>query len=242
MMLFCLPYAGGSEEMYFKWEKYLHPLIKLYPVPLKGRGKRFNEAFYESLEDAVDDIFEFIDSKISDDDYAIYGHNMGGLLAYELYYKIMDKNRKVPKHIFISGHKAPNIANDREKIHTLSDDEFLKKIIEYGGINDEAIENGELLEGFLPIIRNDFKIIENYNYIKREDKINCNITLFTGDEDFITFHEMIEWENYANKDLRIHTFNGNHFFINNNIEGITSIINNILKNESICNAVNYFTF
>lgn len=53
--------------------------IKLFSVELKGRGKRFNEAFYENLQEAVDDIFNNIKHKICDD-YVVYGHSMGSLL------------------------------------------------------------------------------------------------------------------------------------------------------------------
>ncbi|MCS4470409.1 thioesterase domain-containing protein [Clostridium botulinum] len=45
MILFCLPYAGGSEAIYHKWKKYLNPSIELSPIELKGRGKRYNEIF-----------------------------------------------------------------------------------------------------------------------------------------------------------------------------------------------------
>jgi 4'-phosphopantetheinyl transferase len=101
MVLFCLPYAGGSESIYYKWKRYLKHFIELEPIELKGRGKkRFNETFYESLEEAVDDIFENIKDKIAEDDFAIYGHIMGSLLAYELYYKIGKLNVRKPKHIF----------------------------------------------------------------------------------------------------------------------------------------------
>src|ERR1700738_4611092 len=112
MILFCLPYAGGSEVIYYKWKKYLHPSIQLIPIQLKGRGKRFSEIFYENIEEAVDDIFENVKDKIVDDDYAIYGHSMGSLLAYELYYKISKLNLKKPKHIFFSGYKAPSIIRE----------------------------------------------------------------------------------------------------------------------------------
>ncbi|MCT4687107.1 hypothetical protein [Vallitalea sp.] len=49
MILFCLPYAGVSEVIYFKWKKYLQSNIRLYPVVLKGRGSRIQEGFYEIL-------------------------------------------------------------------------------------------------------------------------------------------------------------------------------------------------
>ncbi|MBK3496406.1 hypothetical protein JFL43_16375 [Viridibacillus sp. YIM B01967] len=55
MILFCLPYAGGSESIYFKWRKHLHSSIQLIPIELRGRGKRFDENFYGSIKEAVDD-------------------------------------------------------------------------------------------------------------------------------------------------------------------------------------------
>jgi len=38
MVLFCLPYAGGSESIYYKWKRHLRPSIELEPIELKGRG------------------------------------------------------------------------------------------------------------------------------------------------------------------------------------------------------------
>ena len=38
--LFCLPYAGSSASVFFKWKKYLDEDIMLYPIELAGRGKR----------------------------------------------------------------------------------------------------------------------------------------------------------------------------------------------------------
>lgn len=45
MTLFCLPYAGGSGTVYYRWSNYIAPSINLYPIELKGRGKRFKETF-----------------------------------------------------------------------------------------------------------------------------------------------------------------------------------------------------
>ncbi|WP_268906141.1 thioesterase II family protein [Clostridium hydrogenum] len=100
MILFCLPYAGGSEAIYYKWKDYLSPSIQLIPIELKGRGKRYNETFYETLDEAINDIFKWIKERIMNDDYAIYGHSMGSILAYELYYKVISEKLRKPKHIF----------------------------------------------------------------------------------------------------------------------------------------------
>ncbi|WP_291584171.1 thioesterase II family protein [Clostridium sp. UBA6640] len=233
MNLFCLPYAGGSESIYYSWRKFLDPSIKLYPIKLKGRGKRFNEDYYNSLEEAVDDIYACMKNLIINEDYAIYGHSMGSLLAYELYYKIMKNNLREPKHIFFSGYKAPSMIREKENIYELPDYEFMKRIIEIGGTPEELLENEELLNLFIPIIRNDFKIIENYIYKEKSEKIKCDVSILNGRQDDITLEEILAWKNHVDLKSKFYDFDGNHFFINSNVHNIVNIINNTLSSEKI---------
>jgi surfactin synthase thioesterase subunit len=232
MILFCLPYAGGSEVIYYKWRRYLNSYINLYPIELKGRGKRIDEGFYESIEEAVDDIFNNVKDEVLNSDYAIYGHSMGGLLAYELYYKIGKMKVRKPSHMFFSGYGAPSIKRKKENIHNLPDCEFIKKVFELGGTPEELINNKELLQVFLPIIRNDFKILENYTYKERENKIECDISILNGKQDNISLEEILAWKNHVCRGFKVYNFEGNHFFINNNVKNITNIINKCLSEET----------
>ena len=231
MILFCLPYAGGSQAIYYKWRKYLKPSIKLVPIELKGRGKRFGEEFYESLEEAVEDIFDNIKDQILQDEYAIYGHSMGSVLAYELYYKIRDEKLNMPKHMFFSGYQAPSIPRKKRQIYTLPDEEFIKEVIKLGGTPQEVADNEELLRLFAPILRSDFKILEKYIYKEMKEKIQCDISIFNGEKDDTTKEDILAWKDHGDKDFKVYNFDGNHFFINANVEGITEIINNTLIKE-----------
>lgn len=224
MKLFCLPYAGGSSAMYYKWNKYLDKNIKLYAVELRGRGSRINELLYNNIEEAVDDIFNYIKGEI-EEEYAIFGHSMGSILAYELYYKILDEKLDKPKHIFFSGQKSPNIARDDEKLSELGDEEFIDKVISLGGTPKEIIKDVDILNLFIPILKSDFKLLEKYHYIQGRNKIGCDVSILNGKKDDIKFNEIIEWQNQVSKECKIYEFNDGHFFINNEIETITDIIN-----------------
>ena len=228
MILFCLPYAGGSESIYYSWKKYLSSSINPKFIELKGRGKRFSESFYENLEEAVNDIFDNMKDKIVNDEYAVYGHSMGGLLAYELYYKARSENVMMPKHIFFSGYKPPDIPRNDKHIHLLPDEEFIKEVVELGGTPHNIIENEELLQLCTPILRNDFKMIEEYVYNEKKEKIQCDITILNGKEEDITLEEILAWKKHADKGFKVYNFAGDHFFINNNIENIVNIINHVL--------------
>lgn len=230
MILFCLPYAGGSASIYNKWEKYLEPFIQLHPIELRGRGRRFYEKCYDNLESNVSDIINSMKLVLHNNtDYAILGHSMGSLLAYELYYKILSLNLPLPKHIFFCGYKAPHISPNEECISKLSDKEFLKKINEYGGTPQEILDNNEILEIFLPILRNDFKSIDTYKYAERNVKIDCDISILTGSNDNIQSNELIEWQYHTNKSCTFYTVKGNHFFINSNYTKVISIVNKTLE-------------
>jgi len=229
MILFCLPYAGGSESIYYNWQKHLGSSIKLEPIELRGRGKRYNEDFYENFNEAIDDVFLSIRHKIAHNNYAIFGHSLGSLLAYELYYKICNENLIKPKHIFFSGNAAPSAKSEEKELHKLPDNEFMQEIINLGGTPKEVLENDELLQFVLPILRSDIKINEDFIYKERKDKIECDITVFSGKEDDIKLEELLKWRSHCSQGFKVHMIEGNHFFINSNIKSIMNIINSELN-------------
>ncbi len=228
MILFCLPYAGGSSVAYHKWKSVLDSNIKLQPVELMGRGSRYNDGFYTDFEEAVDDVYMNIKDKIVDEEYAIFGHSMGSMLAFELYYKIIENGGKVPKCIFFSGCKAPQCHKKNGIMHKLPDSEFMSEVIKLGGTPIEVIENKELYNLVIPILRNDFRILETHEYMEKNKSIQCDITILSGREDKITFEELNEWRKYSSKNTRIVTFKGGHFFINDNVDKIISLIESTL--------------
>ena len=116
--LFCIPYSGGSADIYYKWKKELDSSIELCPIEIAGRGRRMNEPFYETVAEAAEDISSRILTQIDDDtQYAIFGHSMGALLAYETYFSLMEKCSKEPEHIFFSGRKAPQDENEKTEYY-----------------------------------------------------------------------------------------------------------------------------
>lgn len=229
--LFCLPYAGGSAIIYNKWKKYINNCIEIVPVELAGRGKRLNEQLYDKIEDAVDDAYEIIKSNINGHGlYGLFGHSMGSIITYELAHRINTSNLPNPEYLFVSGRRPPHIEKNEKMIHALPDDEFTNEIIEMGGTPKEIFENKAMLELFLPILRKDFRIVENYKYLKKPP-LDIEIIAFYGDEEEIDDSEVKEWIIHTNKRCRIFKINGDHFFINAKTKEVVNIINNIMVNS-----------
>jgi medium-chain acyl-[acyl-carrier-protein] hydrolase len=230
--LFCLPYAGGSAMVYSKWKKYLHNMIDLHPVELAGRGNRLGDPFYNTFEEAVDDVYKLIESELDGSPYAIFGHSMGSLLVYELYCRIREYKQREPVHLFFSGWYPPHINKNRRILHLLPDIEFWNEILKYGGTSPEIMEHPELISIFIPILKADFRMLENHNNIPLGLVFNHDITAFYGREDIeVDGREIEGWRKYTGKQCNIYEFDGGHFFINNESVRITSIINNTLTGE-----------
>ncbi|MBC2578803.1 thioesterase II family protein [Clostridium sp. DJ247] len=226
--LFCIPHAGGSAAVYSKWKKYINPSIEICPIELAGRGKRFNENLYNNINEIVEDIYEIIKNNLQTD-YAFFGHSMGSLIAYELTYHIMKLKNKSPKHIFFSGKKAPHIMYKNRLIHTLSDIEFKNRILEFSGTPKEVFENRDMLNIFAPILRADLGIFETYKYVEKHCKLDCNITIINGKNDDLTINDISGWKQHTSKSCSIYLFNGGHFYLNENLEALISIINTTLN-------------
>ena len=225
--LFCIPHAGGSAAAYSKWQNYINPSIEICPIELAGRGKRFKEEPYNNIGEAVEDIYNII-KKDLDREYAFFGHSMGSLIAYELTHYIMQLKNKPPKHIFFSGRKAPNVIYENNSIHKLSEDNLKKKLLEFSGTPKEVLDNEHMCKVFLKILRQDFKICELYTYKNEYPKLNCNITILNGNRDDIKINHIAFWKQHTSKACYIYFFKGGHFYIDDNMGKVASIINSTL--------------
>jgi surfactin synthase thioesterase subunit len=210
-----------------KWKKYLDPSIELRPIELAGRGKRIQEPLYNDIQDVIEDVFNIIKGEINEYPYTLLGHSMGGMIAYELAQKIKKDNLPSPIHIFFSGKGAPHVKDDK-KYHLMPEEEFKKEIIELGGTPPEFFDHPELMEVFLPLLKNDFKLSEAELYNGNINPLNCNITVFIGKEDDLTAEECDGWKKHTKGLCSIHYFEGKHFFILDETKQIVRLINNVI--------------
>jgi medium-chain acyl-[acyl-carrier-protein] hydrolase len=227
--LFCFPYAGGSAVIFNKWKQYLDNNIELIPVELAGRGKRINETLYKDLSYAIEDAYRLVSKEIGISPYALFGHSMGGMISYHLGQKLRDNNYPDPVHIFFSGRNAPHIKISDEKMyHLLEEEEFKKKVIDLGGTPPEFFDHPELLEVFLPLLKNDFKLAETDIHNGEIHPFDCNITVLLGKDEDLTADECDGWKKHTKKLCTIHYFEGGHFFLHDETKQIVRFISNTL--------------
>ncbi|WP_434752106.1 thioesterase II family protein [Paenibacillus amylolyticus] len=232
--LICIPYAGGSKHAYRNWSKYLNDSVELNAVELAGRGRRFLEPGYEDMNAAVDDVYHIVKPLIQNSDYAIFGHSMGSIIAYELIHRLKGEGLHDPEHAFFSGRYPPFIKKDDPSFHDAPLEAFIEELLEMGGTPKVLLENEEFIDTFVPIIRSDYRIVETYCSPQRDSKYEFDISILNGNQDKgIEPNDLEMWKSCTSGKCRIHEFDGGHFFINEQIEDVTKIINDVLTPEVI---------
>jgi surfactin synthase thioesterase subunit len=230
MKLFCFPYAGGSSSIFSKWKNYIRPDIEIKAIELAGRGKRIHEAHYNDFDAVIDDVLTIIIDEVREGNYAFFGHSMGAKIVYELTKEILARELPGPEHIFFSGRGAPYVLGDDEKeYHKLPDEEFKEEVLNLGGTPKEFFEHPELLEVFLPLLKNDFKMAEREIDGKEIELLPSDFTIFLGKDENLNSKQIDSWKRYTSGNCTIHYFNGDHFFINEKTGEVVEKINNTVQ-------------
>ncbi|WP_166240019.1 thioesterase II family protein [Paenibacillus turpanensis] len=223
MKLYCLPYAGGTAMLYSRLKPYLHESIELCPIELSGRGRRFGEPLYASVEAAVIDLSRSIN--FDESPYALFGYSMGSLLAYELTHTIVQKGYRIPEHVFLAAKSAPCVAAYSEPVHTLPDEQFLSYIRENKGTPDDFFAHPELVELFLPVLRGDYRILHHYRWKESREKLPCDATVLFGLKDELPEGAVQGWQQLFASAVEYREFPGGHFFIHEQMQQVAGAIN-----------------
>lgn len=223
--LFCIPFAGGNRYSFLQLEKTIGSALNVIPLDYPGRGTRYGEPLLKRLDALCDDLFNQIATQLQEP-YAIYGHSMGGLLAYLLIRKIKEERLPLPVHLFISGSRAPSMRRDTPIYHQLPRPEFIEKLRSLGGTTDEILNSQEILELYEPILRADFEAVETYEH-EYGEPFDIPVTVFNGLSDKISREQAEAWQRETTYPLILREFPGDHFFI---LEHTTAIASMIVRN------------
>ncbi len=213
------PYAGGSIATYFHWAKLFSDDLKveLVLVQLPGRGSRMTEPSHQSMESLMSELMSHAEY-ISDRPYILFGHSLGGRVAYELACRIAKLELAHPKYLVASASRAPHLQNQAEPIHDLPRSAFISRLEQLNGTPKEILSNSELLDLVIPILRSDFKIVAEYR--AQVKPIQCPILVLGGEDDNdVSFDELKAWSELSKGKTTIEHIPGDHFFINYN-EGL----------------------
>jgi medium-chain acyl-[acyl-carrier-protein] hydrolase len=208
--LFCFPHAGGAASTFRDWFRSLDVHADVVAVEYPGRGVRRDEAPLKRVTDIVNALVPDIVAQI-DRPFALFGHSMGGLIAYELLLALGEQGMQ-PLCAFMSGCRPPSIKRSRKNLHELPDVEFVEELRRLKGTPEELLADAEFMSLAMPILRADFEAVATYP--QSEAALSCPIFAYSGiDDDNLTIEQLGRWREMTRAQCTVMVFSGGHFFL-----------------------------
>lgn len=222
--LFCFPYSGGGAQVFMPFSRVFSSGIDIYALEMPGRGRRFRDPYFDTLPQLVEEAVEAMLPLITSNEFIFFGHSLGGIVAFETARHLRRMNHPIPIHLYASGARAPQVARRGNPISDLPDPVFVEKLRDIGGTLDEVLENEEMRDIFIPILKSDFRLLEKYEY-EFEEPLKCPITVFGGTHDrYVRVLELELWKDQTSVMYASHMFEGGHFFIHDHLQEIAHVI------------------
>lgn len=224
LTIVCFPFAGGDASFYQNWATEIKADVQIISIQFPGRANRFLETPYKDLNNLIDELTKdwgyFIKTP-----YVLFGHSLGGLTIYELTRILNENNQLRPLHLFISGCKAPHLLKNKER-YLLPKQAFIEMIKELDGTPKEIVENQELMDLLVPMLRADFQLIETYTYLEKQKQLSLPITLMGGTEDpEVGMEDLEAWKSVIEGPCKLQLFQGGHFFLKDSEKEFFDFIN-----------------
>jgi medium-chain acyl-[acyl-carrier-protein] hydrolase len=210
--LFCFAHAGGGAASFRPWVRKLAPEIDVRPIQLPGRESRLDEPPYRQVEQLLEPLCAAL-SPYLDRPYALFGHSMGAVVAFEVARWCSAGSGLTPSCLLVSGRRAPHLPNNRRPLHTLPDGEFLAGVARLGGMPREVLAQPELVQMLLPAIRADYELAETYRPLPGA-RLTCSVVAYMGAADPEVDHAgLLGWRAETTGEFTTRVFAGDHFYL-----------------------------
>lgn len=228
--LLCLPYSGASAMVYSRWRRKLPAWLQVRPVELPGRGARMGEPLQTDMRALAQQLAQ--EQRLAaSGPYALFGHSLGALLAFELAHELQALGCPAPVALFASGTAAPTRREDYDGQgwrEPKSDAELITQLRELQGTPEEVLGNEELMSLTLPVLRADFLLCGRYEYAWRP-QLRCPLHVFGGEADRANGQQLMAWGDETEGEQTLEMFPGGHFFIHEHEDQVLEVMARVLE-------------
>jgi len=210
--LFCLPHAGGGAQTFRAWPDALPDSVEICALQPPGRENRMKEPALSTVPSMLDAMVPALRPYL-DKPFALFGHSMGAIIAFELARRLRSEMGLLPECLIISARIAPAKPLRRAPVCRLPQAEFIEVLRELNGTLPAVLADFELMQLMMDLLRADFTVHEEYSYIEGP-ALECPILAFGGTSDREAVREDIDaWREYTTKSFKTRMIPGDHFFV-----------------------------
>lgn len=212
-LLICFPHAGAGASFFRSWVEPLAGVFEILPVQLPGREERFAERLCTSVKEAIAFVLpELMPRLRGKSDIVLFGHSVGAALAFELAVRLTKECGVNVSRVIASGAHSPTRLRKR-RATGLTDAQFLARVREFAGYVHPALEDPEMRDMLLPVLRADVEMHETYvTPVLRP--LDVPITSIRGRSDELVSHvELACWQELTTQPLEVREVHGGHMYL-----------------------------
>jgi medium-chain acyl-[acyl-carrier-protein] hydrolase len=183
-------------------------------VELPGRASRIGERPFNRMRPLVVAATEALSAAFRSP-FVFVGHSMGAMVAFEITRLLRDAGRPQPDLLIVGGCAAPHLRRRRTPTYNLPEGEMLRELRNLRGTAPEVLQNVELMQLLLPVLRCDFEIVDTYIYEEAE-LLDCPILAMGGCGDTeVPSADVDAWREQTKGIFSCAIVPGSHFFLIN---------------------------
>jgi surfactin synthase thioesterase subunit len=210
--LVCFPHAGGAASFFRTWATCVPDGVEVLAVCYPGREDRVLDPPAETMEELAEPIARAC-SGLSAAPLAFFGHSMGAMVSYEVALRLQSERRTPFVALFVSGCSGP-WRSQPQNLARRDDAGLIDHVRLLGGTDAQAFEIVELRDLVLPVIRADFRLIDNYEPPGREAMIDAPVFAYYGRQDPDVDEDSVSgWSEATRSSFGIRSFGGGHFYL-----------------------------
>jgi surfactin synthase thioesterase subunit len=212
LRLFVLHHAGGSHLLYRHWPAELPDTWDVRLLDAPGHGLLLDLPQISDAGRLADFLLRDIKPEPTCP-YALFGHSMGALVAYEITQRVVARGLPLPVWVGVSARSAPQPTGVGQGYHKLPDAELRTSLKLLGGTPDAVFDDPGLWALFAPVIRADLHLVENWRPAPDAAPLPVALSAYAGSEDRAASPtRMAGWQEHTEHFLGLRAFEGGHFY------------------------------
>lgn len=218
--LYCFPFAGSGISVFAGWSALADAGINITGIQTPGREERADEQPFKNMPDVIAHLLDIFPVQTAP--YYLFGHSLGGLMAYEFVLALQKAGKTLPSGIIISGCDAP-LQPSEGKIHLLDTDAFIEEVMQRFEAGKPYEERRMALQENHATLRADIEMLETYKPAKQTIKVPLKV--ICGKKDSLTHSSrMKDWIQLTESDFSISYLDAGHNMIIENRGEMVSLL------------------
>lgn len=212
LKLFCFPHAGAGVSAFGGWSTVLGTSARPVPVLLPGRGPRRREPRVTSARGLFADLLRQ-HGPPPEEPYILYGHSLGGLIAYSVARALERAQRTAPMLVVLGACPPPDAESALADACELPDDQLFDVLEAFGAVEPGTPRRGIWQRTALDVIRDDLRLARELRRAA-DGPLGAPLVTIAGTEDPVAGPEvMAGWRAWADGIHAQRTVTGDHHFL-----------------------------